>query len=67
MSTVGKLIGSGSLCLPAACILTLCLAVPAPCAAASSADLAAPLPSLGQTDLPEILILKPPPPPPCGI
>jgi len=62
------MIGSGSRWLLAACALLLCLAAPAPCAAASSADLAAPLPSLGlEQDLPEILILKPPPPPPCGI
>jgi hypothetical protein len=68
MSTFRKMIGSGSLL--AVFILTLCLAVPAPCAAASSAHLAArsnPRLSAAEdpVDLPEILIPKPPPPPPA--
>jgi hypothetical protein len=70
MFTFRKMIVSGSLWLLAAFILPLCLAVPAPCAAASAADLAARthhrlLASEGDTDLPELLILKPPPPPPA--
>jgi hypothetical protein len=68
MSIARKLIGSGSLL--AAFVLTLCLAVPAPCAAASAADRAV---RAGHrlaavedpVDLPEILIPKPPPPPPA--
>jgi|GEM_PF-2136630 len=70
MSTTRKLIDSGSLWLLAVCVLSLCLAVPAPCIAASSADLAARanhmlLPSAGLTDdLPDIFIPKLPPPPP---
>lgn len=59
MFTTRKLIDSGSSWLLAAFILSLCLAIPAPCAAASSAKLAA--------DLPEIFIPKPPPPPPPGL
>jgi len=67
MSTVKKLIGSGSLL--AAFILSLGLAVPAPCAAASAASFTArDNPGFAATedpvDLPEILIPKPPPPPP---
>ncbi|HEX4962045.1 MAG TPA: hypothetical protein VF173_14500 [Thermoanaerobaculia bacterium] len=65
-------IESKSLWLLAVCILPLCLAVP--CAAASSANLAARadhllLPSAGLTDdLPDIFIPKlPPPPPPPGL
>lgn len=64
-----KMIGSGSLWLLVVCILPLCLAAPAPCAAASSEDLAGRanhllLPSHGlAADPPEILIPKPPPPP----
>ncbi len=70
MSTTRKMIDSKSLWLLAAFILPLCLASPAPCAAASSADLAAPgnhlhLPSQGlAADEPDILIPKPPPLPP---
>jgi hypothetical protein len=70
MFATRKMIGSGSRWLLAACILPLCLAIPAPCAAASSADLAARanhllLPSNGlATDPPDIFIPKPPPPPP---
>ena len=67
MSTARKLIGSGSLL--ALFVLPLCLAVPAPCAAASSADLAARADrrlsaSADPVDLPEILIPKPAPPAP---
>ena len=70
MFTTRKMIDSKSLWLLVACILPLCLATPAPCAAVSSADLAARtnhllLPSAGFTDdLPDIFIPKPPPPPP---
>ncbi|HEY3570910.1 MAG TPA: hypothetical protein VGP73_23470 [Thermoanaerobaculia bacterium] len=70
MFTTRKMIDSGSLWLLAAFILPLCLAVPASCAAAPSADLTARanhrlLALDSDTDLPEILILKPPPPPPA--
>ncbi len=74
MFTARKLIDSGSLCLLAVCVLSLCLAVPTPCIAASSADLAARanhllLPSGGlAADPPDIFIPKlPPPPPPPGL
>jgi hypothetical protein len=59
-----------SLWLLAVCILPLCLALPALCTAASSADLAAranhPLLASGgfAADPPEIFFPKPPPPPP---
>ncbi|HEY2289630.1 MAG TPA: hypothetical protein VGM86_02905 [Thermoanaerobaculia bacterium] len=65
-------IDSGAFWLLAAFILPLCLAIPAPCAAASSADLAARadhrlLPAQGlAADDPEIIIPKPPPPPPSA-
>jgi hypothetical protein len=71
MFTIRKMIASGSLL--AACILPLCLAIPAPCAAASSTDLAARanhlLPASNElaAELPEIFIPKPPPPPPPGL
>jgi len=64
------MIDSGSLWLLAVCVLPLCLATP--CAAASSADLAARaghllLASDGLADLPDIFIPKPPPPPPPAL
>ena len=68
MFTTRKMIDSGSLWLFAVCVLPLSLA--APCAAASSADLAeradhlVPASNELATDLPEIFIPKPPPPPP---
>jgi hypothetical protein len=70
MFTTRKMIDSGSLWLLTVCILPLCLATPAPCAAASSANLAARANHLLlasddlAADLPEIFIPKPPPPPP---
>jgi hypothetical protein len=76
MFTTRKMIDSVSPWLLAAFILPLCLAIPAPCAAASAANLAAdlpeifipkpppPPPGLLAADLPEIFIPKPPPPPP---
>ena len=73
MFTARKLIDSGSLWLLAVCVLSLCLAAPAPCIAASSTDLAQAnhllLPSGSLTaDLPDIFIPKlPPPPPPPGL
>jgi hypothetical protein len=51
MFTARKMIGSGSLL--AVFVLSLFLAIPAPCAAASEG-----------VDLPEIFIPKPPPPAP---
>jgi len=73
MFTTSKMIASRSRRLFAACILPLCLAAPAPCAAASSANLAARanhllLPSAGlDADSPDIFIPKPPPPPPARV
>ncbi|HEY0552904.1 MAG TPA: hypothetical protein VGG20_01475 [Thermoanaerobaculia bacterium] len=70
MFTTRKMIDSKSLWLLAAFILPLCLTSPAPCAAASCADLAARGNHLLLAsddlagDLPEIFIPKPPPPPP---
>ena len=69
MITFRKMIDSTSLWLLAVCILPLCLALPALCTRASSADLAAQanhrlLASNGRADLPEIFFPKPPPPPP---
>ena len=70
MFTTRKMIDSGSRWLLAVCILPLCLAIPVPCAAASSANLAAELTICsclsGPSRLaapPEIFIPKPPPPP----
>lgn len=73
MFTARKLIDSGSFWLLTVCALSLCLAVPAPCIAASSTNLAVQanhllLPSGSLTDDPDILIPKlPPPPPPPGL
>ena len=70
MLSIQKTIVSKSFWLLAAFILPLCLATPAPCAAASSADLAARanhpfLSSAGlEVDPTDILIPIPPPPPP---
>ncbi|HET9210809.1 MAG TPA: hypothetical protein VFR03_10455 [Thermoanaerobaculia bacterium] len=68
MFTERKKIDSGSRWLLAAFILPLCLVAPGPCAAASSADLAARanhrfLPATG-VDPTDIFIPIPPPPPP---
>jgi len=73
MFTTRKLIDSGSLWLLTVCVLSLCLAVPAPCIAASSPDLAMQanhllLPSNALADdLPDIIIPKLPPPPPPAL
>jgi hypothetical protein len=81
MLATRKMIDSGSRWLLAVCLLSLCLAIPAPCDAASAAsnELAAdlpeifipkpppPPPSLAAADLPEIFIPKPPPPPPARV
>jgi hypothetical protein len=73
MFTTRKMIVSGSRWLFAAFILSLCLAVPAPCAAASSANHAARADQLLSAakglaaDPPDIFIPKPPPPPDAPI
>ena len=69
MFTARKLIDSGSLWLLAVCVLSLCLAVPSPCAASSSAHTARAsqvllAPANLTEDPPDILIPKLPPPPP---
>lgn len=71
MFTIQKTIDFNPLSLLAACILPLCLAVPALGTAASPANPAARagdllLPAISSMiDPPEIPFPKPPPPPPC--
>jgi hypothetical protein len=67
MFTIQKMIDSVSPWLLTVCVLPLCLAIPAPCAAATSADLAAQaddllLPMISNIiDPPEIPLPMPPP------
>jgi len=61
MFAIQKMIGSKSHWLLTACILPLCLAIPALCTAASPANPAARMSSI--IDPPEIPFPMPPPPP----